>query len=606
MAEIWNRMPMSLAPTVLAPNLPFDGAPLWHRNAPQRFVSRWESANAEQRWTMWQKHLARRKQPFRPEFLSGKWPPLHWCWPDRWRRESFGLTIDNLAERAEEWIQGGSCDNADGLEAVALAYAMPELASRLPSHAWWSLAESLHDLARVAPPHAFETRAEPRELIEQQLLAGELPLALSYEFPELAPLAALGKPARQALSDAVLAMTDRRGEPHARLLPVLGPLFACWTRTRWLGERLKRGCWSRAAEMQYRWLVRRAVRLADGRKRFLCDDASADTPARDVRTLLATAIELAGDDADRAVAALAVAKSFSPSRSTTARVKLPKASFHSEWAGIAVLASGWPKSAPRLAVTYADDPSSLELHVGGRQIVAGKWLSATTCDGRPVAPNGEWEEICWQSDEDCDYLELSIELTEGLTLDRQILLAKEDDVLYLADIVVAGDRSVRRLRHSTSLPLGGDVTWRPEQATRDGLLAVGKQAVAVLPLGLHEWRSDPRGGTLDVSDGRLILSQSIEGAALCCPLVFDLNAKRSKKERTWRLLTVAEALQVVPRDTAAGFRAQSGRDQWLIYRSLGPAGNRTVLGQNISSEFFAGRFLPTGEADEWIEVEVTP
>jgi hypothetical protein len=31
-----------------------------------------------------------------------------------------------------------------------------------------------------------------------------------------------------------------------------------------------------------------------------------------------------------------------------------------------------------------------------------------------------------------------------------------------------------------------------------------------------------------------------------------------------------------------------------------------VLGQNISSEFFAGRFLPTGEADEWIEVEVTP
>ena len=49
-------------------------------------------------------------------------------------------------------------------------------------------------------------------------------------------------------------------------------------------------------------------------------------------------------------------------------------------------------------------------------------------------------------------------------------------------------------------------------------------------------------------------------------------------------------LQVVPRDVAVGFRAQSGDDQWLVYRSLGPAGNRAVLGQNISSEFYAGRF----------------
>jgi hypothetical protein len=63
-------------------------------------------------------------------------------------------------------------------------------------------------------------------------------------------------------------------------------------------------------------------------------------------------------------------------------------------------------------------------------------------------------------------------------------------------------------------------------------------------------------------------------------------------------------MEVLPRDRAVGYRAQSGRGQWLIYRSLGPAGNRTVLGQNIAGEFCAGRFRRSGKLEEWIEIEV--
>ena len=93
------------------------------------------------------------------------------------------------------------------------------------------------------------------------------------------------------------------------------------------------------------------------------------------------------------------------------------------------------------------------------------------------------------------------------------------------------------------------------------------------------------------------------GRFLCCPLFFDFRPRRIEKQRTWRQLTVAEKLAVVPHDVAVGFRVQSDRDQWLMYRTLGPPGNRTLMGQNISSEFYAGRFLKTGEVDEWIEVE---
>jgi hypothetical protein len=62
-------------------------------------------------------------------------------------------------------------------------------------------------------------------------------------------------------------------------------------------------------------------------------------------------------------------------------------------------------------------------------------------------------------------------------------------------------------------------------------------------------------------------------------------------------------MEVLPHDSAVGYRAQSGNDQWLFYRSLGPAGNRTFLGQNIAGEFSAGRFLTSGKYKEWIEVE---
>ncbi len=246
---------------------------------------------------------------------------------------------------------------------------------------------------------------------------------------------------------------------------------------------------------------------------------------------------------------------------------------------------------------------TIELSVAGKPLLLGAWAFDTTCDGKPVQPAGEWEELCWENRKRFDLLELGLELTDGLRLERQLLFARDDRVLYLADAIISGDRSARRIRHSFSLPLAHGATWQPEAETRDGLLVQQRTRSAVLPLALHEWRCDPRGGSLDEQNQRLVLTQESHGAALCCPLVIDFDCKRSKRERTWRQLTVGEELEAVPRDVAVGFRAQSGRDQWLFYRSLAPASNRTVLGQNFAGEFCAGRFLATGELREWVEVE---
>ena len=86
-------------------------------------------------------------------------------------------------------------------------------------------------------------------------------------------------------------------------------------------------------------------------------------------------------------------------------------------------------------------------------------------------------------------------------------------------------------------------------------------------------------------------------------MFFDLNAKRRSKTHTWRQLTVAQDLDILSRDVAVAYRIQVGRKQWVVYRSLGPTGNRTFMGHNLISEFLVARFLKNGEVENLIEIE---
>jgi hypothetical protein len=576
----------------------------WHRSAPRGVVINYQQSDPSAGWTAWQKHLARRKKPTIPPFLLGRVPPLLWgCRDDR--LTAVLLAIKSPAEMAHSLLAANEPSRTElphALELLAVCYRLPILAHEACGKLWWDVVERLHDVSREAEQACVEWQANPNAAVVQQLLAGELPLAMSYLFPEVRALRALRKESRAFLSESLLALTDGEGLPHARLLPVLGPLFACWTRVRWLGRGLTRGPWSPKAELQYQWLVRHMVRLADDRGRLVLAPNDSSPPVWH-RAMFSRALELAGDERDCAAANLAIAGRVVPWGMKFRAHRLPDPSLNSEWSGLAVLASGWSRSSVRLAVAYADDPVQLELAAGGERWMAGPWTFETTCDGKPAHAMGEWENLFWSSDETCDMLELGIKLSEGLRLERQLLLGRKDRVLYLADVILSDHGTPRRVRHSFRLPLESDVRWQPETETRDGLLVCSERRAAVMPLALPEWRADPRGGNLVIENGQLVVTHEAIGRALYCPLLIDLKLGRAKKERTWRQLTVAEWMEIVPHDVAAGFRAQSGRAQWLFYRSLGVAGNRTVLGQNIAGEFTAGRFRPAGKFDDWIEIE---
>ena len=184
-----------------------------------------------------------------------------------------------------------------------------------------------------------------------------------------------------------------------------------------------------------------------------------------------------------------------------------------------------------------------------------------------------------------------------------MLLNRQDTFLFVADALL-GDRTAQ-LELTASWPLAPNVTFAQEAETHDGeLLADSAVAATVIPLSLPEWKTDRRTGQLAMHEQDVRLSQQGNATALYLPWLIDLNPKRiGKVQRTWRHLTVAEQLQIVPSDRAAGYRAQLGKAQWLFYRSLAPAANRTLLGQNLNCEFLAGRFRRSGEVDLIVEIE---
>ena len=295
--------------------------PLWHHKAPRSLVECRPGQDAEGAWKVWQKHLRSRKKPAIPPFNRKHKSPLLWGWPGEWDRTSLNEVISSpgrsqksssaMIERPRPTCRV----HANGCAGVCDADVSPRIAGR---HLVATIGTALRGGCRSKDTSHQLARRTPRRPA-QQLLAGELSLALSCLFPEVRAMRALRREARSALSEAIIELTDGQGLPDARLLDILGPLFACWTRARWLGEQLKRGPWSRPADLQFQWLVRHAIRLADSNGRFLLSPGEQAWNTK----LFEVAIELAGDRGDRDAARIALPPSPFPKMPESERKTCP-------------------------------------------------------------------------------------------------------------------------------------------------------------------------------------------------------------------------------------------------------------------------------------------
>lgn len=268
-----------------------------------------------------------------------------------------------------------------------------------------------------------------------------------------------------------------------------------------------------------------------------------------------------------------------------------------------VLRLGAPGAAA-LSVDASSPVLEASLDVAAGRLLSGPWQAHVRVAGVVKLAAGPWSEVCRHRDAKGDYLELEQPLEDGWRLVRQMLVALRDQFLLVADSVV-GPPSVRTaIDYELRWPLAPGVacTWARE--SWEGWLVRGRQRQAgLLPLALPEWRAAWEDGALETAEGMLRLHQAAHGSALYAPLWFDLARGRLRRALTWRRLTVGENLSVVPRDEAVGYRVQVGRQQWLVYHSLVPVGNRSVLGLNTCAAFVCGRFLPSGKIEEIVVIE---
>lgn len=581
----------------------------WHASVPERVRKSYRAGDEPSGWTAWRDFLAQRREPVPlGKCVPGNTLPLTWALPDHVDSarvlERLAL-VENVAgksgrrgsaeQASVDWLSGAKCASPGvehALETLAWCHALPRLARSVSMSTWWSLLSDLLSTADEATHLALQN-----DPLLHQLLCGELPLTLAYLFPEIVPCRKLAEPARDALSAGLSELLDGEGLPHGTRLGVFRPLMACWTRCRAMGGGLPKGCWNAEAENQYRWVVRAALRLTrhDGSQVL-----SSGSVGAWCRNLFDAALQLAGDEDDRDIAAVVLPGVRKSKAKRVPLLSLPDPAVHSEWAAISMLRPAWPRKEPRLTAVWSGKGVAIELDCGSDVVWSGRWELDVRCDDQPLEPSSDWEEICWYTDDEVDYLELEISLGERIRVQRHLLMAREDRFLLVADAILGRERS--KLEYRGVLPLAGSIRFQPANETHEGFLIGKKPRALALPLALPEWRCGRPEGTLSATDGGLELTQSSEGSAMFAPLFLDLDSRRMKRPFTWRRLTVAENRQTLPHDAAVGYRVMVGRDQWLIYRTLAETGNRTLLGHNLVSQMLVARFSD-GEVDAVLEIE---
>jgi hypothetical protein len=218
---------------------------------------------------------------------------------------------------------------------------------------------------------------------------------------------------------------------------------------------------------------------------------------------------------------------------------------------------------------------------------------------------------CWETDRKATFLELTAPLGGGLQFERQVVVLPADRVVLLADAVTIrsqptghlnGAAAADPLDYEGSIALAASLETEHAAETREVIVFDTAKRCMALPLALPEWRVAGSGGLAPHADGRLVLTQRGH-RRLSAPLWLDLDPARVGGPLTWRQLTVADTRQNLPPHQAVGFRVQAGLEQWLVYRALDVARNRTLLGCNVSCEFLLGRLKRSGEVARTLEIQ---
>lgn len=509
----------------------------------------------------------------------------------------------DLATAAEQFLDavtGPVASIHESAEAILWGASMPALIDGLEPRVWWDLLGALLEL-RNSTLQIAEASAPPR-----LMLGGELGLILAWRLADLPTCRRLAGPSVAAIdawfaeeSDAIGSAV--RGAVDARL--VLASVLRC---RRLIENTTKRRFKKRQLEIATdlaTWVA--GMTLPGGRVAFselapgdLRDDVGP-------RGLLRQAVEL-DPETLRSATSAALGESHSGGRLAW-QVSLPEPMLTCETGELAIMMPEWDVRRGRVHIDHRGDELQIELFGGKPRLLSGAWTVELKRDDEMQAPCGPWTQTCEYADDDVQYVELEQTWTGDLVLQRQVMQLRDDRAVLLADAVIAvsDDRDPTPIGYTARLPLDPSVVTSPDPETREIFLTDGKKSRGmVLPLAASEWRVGPTDATLEAEQDALV-HRTHGSRRLYAPVWFDLQSRRFKRPRTWRQLTVADELKIVPRHEAVGFRVQLGSEQWMVYRSLGGPRCRTVLGKHLLVDFLCTRFdMGDGTHEDLITVDV--
>lgn len=546
---------------------------------------------------------------------------------------------DDLIQRVSFFLKTtpvAKADRCTAVEAILWASAMVPLSRILPQETWWQLLSYLQQYRADA---ALEAESRSANYL---LLAGELGITLAWR---LSALPSCGR-IRQASLDAVATFLDGEGDSIDCVLTqpqdlrlVVASLVRCERLFPTVSQRKFKKRHLEIAGEFATWMA--ALNRPDGSQVF------TPTTSRDTRLdvqppkanpsgkkkgakkrvkpsskkLANNSVDLLGGlmraasqfDIDTLVPAIAASLGQSHSGGRLAwEVSLPETMWHSDEGKLVAMLPEWDVRRGRSFIDYSSEDMRIEI-AGGRSVMfAGIHQTLVQIDGNSVHPKGPWEVTCEYSDDDLHMIEMEQPFTGGVVLQRQWMIVRDDRCVMVSDAVMpakpdgnATPDDAPELVCVSRLPLADGIEVTEDDEVRELVLTnQSKPRCKVLPLAASEWRVGRSDAQVSVSDDRHLVVETRGVGAIYSPIWLDFQPRRFRRPSTWRMLTIAENLQTLPRDVAAGFRIQAGSEHWVLYRSLSGRTPRSFMGKHIVADFFAARFHPSdGGMEELVTVD---
>ena len=434
----------------------------------------------------------------------------------------------------------------------------------------------------------------------------ELPWLAGVVFAGVKGSEKLRQTGAELLEHELYERTDDHGAPHADLLPRLSLWLAVITRILQTAALEEIPVWDADAAEQYRSLIEKVAPLIRPDGTF----AVSRVQMPDAREFAEAVLWASGwPDTEAALRSLLTQSRRAVKRGETTKPGIaPRRApleicigpvNQSDDAGWAVMRTHWGAHADRVTVTHDQPAMNVEFTVQGQPVMDGEWYSEITIGEKTTPFHGDWYCVCWQTDEDADYLEMQLFIRGVVRIERQILLSRTRQFCMIAESL--GDIKGEGFSYRTRLPLVEGIQSTTSSKTREVQLTAGGIPLRVFPVTLPQQNVISTPGRFG-ADFRFETTGS--GSAWYNPILIDWSPTRRTAEATWKSLTVAEQQKVLKPEIASGHRVKVGNQQWLIYRSLRQSIEpRSVLGHQTRYETVIGAVEANGDITPLMLVE---